>query len=202
MRIQQVKRYKDLESELEFTFRPVDDTLTIKKTDEGFEARYLVQDENAESPDAMSGGCSDLFLVNYHRDFDVRKDEILTMENVRDFYHGNLESLPDGFHYFKLSMLSHSGVHLALDSSLDHYYMGLDTSHVGLVLVSMSVWPEEEKALEAAKSLVTEWNQFLSGEVFGIVKETYDKEMNQLDCESVWGFYGFEYAKKALETDI
>ena len=189
-------------NEFDLTFRPVDDTLEIVKTDTGYEARYLVQDEDAQNPTDMDCDDDGLFLVNYHRDFDVRHGKIITMEQVRNYYRGDEEDMPEGYWFFKMSMLSHSGVWLALDNRLDQYYMGFDASHVGLVCVSKSEWPEEDKAREAAESLVEEWNQYLSGDVYGIVKETYDKDRKQIDKESVWGFYGFEYAKEALKTDI
>jgi len=40
----------------------------------------------------------------------------------------------------------------------------------------------------------------LSGEVFAIVKETYDKDKNQVDHDAVWGFIGLEHAKESLAT--
>jgi hypothetical protein len=194
--------FVDDENEIEYTLEPVEDTLKLIKTNTGYEARYLVIDECSQSPTDVNGDDNDLFLVNYHRDFDVRKDDIIGMEQVRDYYRGNPEDMPEGYWFFKLSMLSHSGVTLALNNSLDQYYMGWDTSHVGLVCVSKNEWPEEDKAFKAAESLVEQWNQYLHGEVFGIVKETYNKDKEQIHCESVWGFYGFEYAQQALETDI
>jgi hypothetical protein len=194
--------YMDDENEIELTFMPEEDTLIFKETPEGFEARYLVRDECAQSPTDNNGDDDGLFLVNYHRDFNVRHDSIITMEQVRNYYRGDKEDMPSGYHFFKMSMLSHSGVWLALDGSLNQSYMGMDTSHVGLVCISKSEWAEEDKAFKAAESLVEEWNQYLHGDVFGIVKETYDKDKKQLDEESVWGFNGFEYAKKALLTDI
>lgn len=50
--------------------------------------------------------------------------------------------------------------------------------------------------------MVEEWNQCLSGDVYGIIKETYDKDKNQVDQESVWGFYGYDYAIEALKNEI
>jgi len=47
-----------------------------------------------------------------------------------------------------------------------------------------------------------QWNQYLSGDVYEIIKETYDKEKNHLDHDSCWGFYGYKYALEALQTEI
>jgi hypothetical protein len=77
-----------------------------------------------------------------------------------------------------------------------------DVSHVGAVFVSKKEWTDENKAYEAAQSLVETWNQYLSGDVYGIVRETYDKKKIQVDQKSCWGFYGYEYAKQALLTEI
>lgn len=54
----------------EFTFEPIEDSLTISKTAGGYEARYLVQD-NADAGSLEDNGDDGLFLVGYHRDFTV-----------------------------------------------------------------------------------------------------------------------------------
>lgn len=208
-------QYVDEEEGFDYSFEPVEDTITIKKVNGGFEARYLVQDSYPIPPDEMDD--DNLFLVNYHRDFDVRRDKVITKDDLvnwyrqefddykEDFDDGNEEGkfpLEADYWIFPLSCLVHSGVWLSLRRSFACDSQGWDTSHVGAVLVAKEEWPEEAKAIEAAESLVEQWNQYLSGDVYGIVKETYDKDKKQVDQDSCFGVYGYKYALEALQTDI
>jgi len=185
------------EDGFEFTFEPIEDTITVEKTPKGYVARYLVQDDNPQSPDENED--NGLFLVNYHRDFDVRRDNIIVKQNVADYYGSEKIPQEDKYHIFNLSMLSHSGVWLSLNSSFTGDGGGWDTSHVGLVLVAKKEWHKRDKACKAAESLVNEWNAFLSGDVYGCVVEYYDENKKQINQESCWGYIGFEEAKKELK---
>jgi hypothetical protein len=69
-------------------------------------------------------------------------------------------------------------------------------------MVSKKEFPDQEKAEKAAAALVEEWNYWLSGEVYGIVREDYDNDKQPLREESCWGFYGYKYAMEARLTDI
>jgi len=208
--------YRDEDEDFEYTFHPVEDSITITETEEGFEARYLVQDDNPFSPD--EGGDDDnLFLVHYHRDFDVRRDKIITKDDLVNWYREDFDEYKDDptdenevgkfpleatYHIFPVAAYIHGGVRLSLGSGSHFPDQNWDVSHVGAVLVSKDEWPDAGKARDAAEGLVETWNQYLSGDVYGIVKETYDKDKIQVDQESVWGFYGHKYALEALKTDI
>ena len=43
---------------------------------------------------------------------------------------------------------------------------------------------------------------YLSGDVYCIVKETYDIDKEQIDYDTLTGYFGYEEAEKALETDM
>jgi len=193
-------RYYDDKAGFSFIFDPVEDSIITKKTKDGFEIKYITPDSDYEGPD--SWGDDGLFLVNYHRDFDVRRDKIITKEDVISFYHG--EKIPQLKDYFilPLSMLSHSGVWLSLAGSFSCDSGGWDTSHVGVILVSKKESKDEAAARQMAAGLIEEWNQSLSGDVYCIVKEVYNKKKEQLNYDVVGGFYGHKYAIEALKTDI
>ena len=191
-------KYIDDEEGFEYQHQPVDGTIKIIKTADGFKAGYLVQDEGYQSPD--ENGDENIFLVNYHRDFEVRRDKVITMDEVRDHYLNGTKI--KGYWAFKLSCYSHSGVYLFLaDHRPANVYLqheSWDTSHVGLVLVSKKEWKREKKALAAAQALVEEWNQCLTGDVYGVVVETYNAEKERVDEDACWGYYGLEHAKEEL----
>lgn len=183
----------------EFIFEPIEETISIEKTEDGFEARYLTRDEISENPDEW--GDTGVFLVNYHRDFWVEKDEIITKDEARDFYQGKTIEAEKNYFIFPLTSYIHSGVILYLGNHANPTGQGYghwDTSHIGLVLISKKEAESQEKAKKIAEGLIQTWNSYLSGDVYGCVMETYDDEKNPSDHDSVWGFYGFEYAKKEL----
>lgn len=119
-----------------------------------------------------------------------------------DWYQGEKISQTKDYYIFPLSALIHSGVYLSLSYSFPSDPGGWDTSHVGAVFASKKEWESKESAYKAAKSLVGTWNQYLSGDVYGIVVERYDNNKQQIDHDAVWGYYGYEYALKALKTEI
>ena len=86
-----------------------------------------------------------------------------------------------------------------------------DVSQVGFVFVAKKEWRLSKKAKQGAKSKIDEWNQYLSGDVWGYVVElpaaidvvTYSggpdgphKHVHRTSEESCWGFYGLEYCKE------
>jgi len=185
----------------EFTFEPIEDSLSIEKTKGGYEAKYLVQDIESECSPEMDEDES-VFLVNYHDDFEVEQKEIIIKEDVRDWYQGRKIKQEKDYYIFPLSCLVHSGVWLSLQDSFVCDPGGWDTSHVGIVLVSRKEAETKEMAFELAGGLIETWNMYLSGDVYGIVKEFYTKEKEYISHDAVWGCYGYEYAKKALEEEM
>jgi hypothetical protein len=158
----------------------------------------VIQDIMDGSPD--ESGDDAVFLVNYHRDFDVRRDKIVTEEQVRAYYLGEEHGI-EGYYLFRLTMLSHSGVWLSLDTSFTCDPGGWDTSHVGLVFVSEKEAKDAVEALKYAKGLVSIWNTYLQGDVWGFVVEY----RNECECcrhvewehvDSLWGIYGAEFVEE------
>ena len=167
----------------------------------------IYQDEDYQGSPAEYGDDA-LFLVNYHRDFEVRRDGVITKAEIKAYYQhkagqgcescdnqsddgpcdewNKVHLLEKQYRFYPLTMLSHSGIWLQMDSSFSCDPGGWDTSHVGLILVSRKEWKTEKKAQEAAQSLIKEWNDNLSGNVYGYVVE--DSEGFVVD--SVWGFTG------------
>ena len=189
--------YKDAEMGFVYNFAPIADSLSIKKTKIGYEVRYLTLDSDSESPEKWED--TNLFLVHYHRDFWIENKNIISKDDVRAWYQG--ESIPQQKDYFvfALSAYIHGGVALSLNESFACDTCGWDTSHVGVVLVSKEEFKTKGKAVKMAQGLIEEWNQYLSGDVYGVVIEKYDNEKNPVDSYSCWGFYGYDYALQELQ---
>lgn len=215
--------YKDDESQQEYQFEPIDNTIELKQVKGGFELRYLTQDSNPEPPDNWDD--THCFLVHYHRDFWV-ENKIITKDVLQAWYHkqyhegryhtNDMEE-PDktkDYFVFAISAYIHSGVSLSLDDGFrgrlaqGHYQF--DVSHVGAVLVKKKEFGaggvefelSRDDAHGRAAGLVKTWNQYLSGDVYCIVCEKLDKDKQSIEFDIVGGYFGLDYAKEALKTEI
>ena len=143
----------------------------------------IYRDEDCETPDRW--GTTDLFLAARHRQFCVEGDPVRDPADAICSYdcdeeHEHTAACPKegsikpdiaaSYHVFGLYAYIHSGVSLSLGA---HWAEddGWDTSQVGLVFASRSEWPDAAEAEKAAESLVKEWNDCLSGNVYGYVIE-------------------------------
>jgi hypothetical protein len=183
---------------LELSHKPQDDDdVLVEEKDGKITVRYLVQDEDPQTPADM-GDDSLMFLVNYHRDFWVINDKILNKDQLASWYLGEKIEQAKTYWIFTLGMYSHSGVCLQLEGCDTNRW---DSSMVGAVLVSKEEWSTRDKAEKAAECLVQEWNNYLSGNVWGYVTDVFDaktKERIEAECESCWG-YNYDY-REALEA--
>lgn len=99
------------------------------------------------------------------------------------------ESVQRTHHIYPLRAYIHSGVALSLGSEYP-FSDQWDSGQIGLVCVTKdtSEIPFPEKA---AEGLVEQWNQYLSGDVWGYVI----KDETGQTIDSCWGFYGRAYAE-------
>ena len=136
-------------------------------------------DDDAESPEAW--GNTDIFLAyNAYRVGAGRKGYARDgADHVRD-YHVFTLGVNDG-PYTILGL----GSELAIPDGDDDDDDGTDTGP-GYVYVSRKEWPDAGDARKAADALVDEWNDYLSGNVYGYVIKDADGEQ----VESCWGFIG------------
>lgn len=198
---------EDEHAGFEFAFRPVEDTITIKKTETGYTARYLVWDDDAASPEDDRD--DNLFLVGYHRDFTIEhnipRELAGRIANGGKYEDGSIHSEAKGYlkkyHVFGLEAYIHSGVRLALAHEGNFPDRCWDVSQLGLVFVAKSEWRTRTAARAAALGLIETWNCYLSGDVYGIVTETYDQNKKWLDGDSYWGYYGYKYALEELKQE-
>ena len=129
------------------TFQPAnDEEVLVKKIKNGYELKYLAQDFDTPSPNELSGEDKDLFLVNYHRDFHIERKNIISKEEVIDWYQGKKIEQSRDYYIFFLTCLVHGGVWLSLSDSFTCDQGGWDTSHVGVVLASKKEFKSRSKA--------------------------------------------------------
>jgi hypothetical protein len=157
----------------------------------------VVQDEMADSPDCW--GNDDAFVVYDHRQFYVKREGFAP----RDIFDSlqlksNKWGMYDKHYVFVLYAYIHSGVALSVG---DHNFPDArwDVSSTGFVLVKRQKGMyDRKKAFKLAEAVTEEWNQYLSGDVYGYkiydmtgadVTEEDEDEGEEM-VESCWGFYG------------
>ena len=156
----------------------------------------VYRDDDANSP--ADHGDTDLFLVADHRNFTVRTNGSMAEGSIDDYR----EAYRKTHHVLGLEAYIHGGVSLSLAAEGRFPDRRWDVSQLGAVFASKAVWKSKEKARNAALSLIEEWNQYLSGDVYGyriLEVETCATcghgEPNEI--ESCYGFLG-DYEAGAL----
>lgn len=164
----------------------------------------ICRDDNPESPNEW--GDEDLFLCGYHRDFTTGPEgwkEVL-QECVGKVMEGvDPTEVHDTHVIFPLRAYIHSGVALSLGAGGYPFNDQWDSCWVGAVVVKKD--PEEfggRPFVDVAQGLVNEWNQFLSGDVYGLqfYEQVHDPKSGEAtaqfaEVDSCWGFYGIDYAR-------
>lgn len=207
-------KYIDSDDHQEYQFKPIEDTVSLEKSAENkneYILKYLSIDETPIAPDDVSDD-SELFLVHYHRDFQVENDKI-QKDDLVDVFRGEKpgdDHYLNDYHIFFTSALIHSGVWLKLGGSFASDPGGWDTSCCGAVLVKKKEFGSggvefehtEEEARTMAQSLIDTWNQYLSGDVYCCVVEKLDDRKIMYDYDIVCGFFGLDYAKECLQNEF
>lgn len=142
----------------------------------------IYQDEDAQSPKEWDN--ENVLLVGYHRDFYVENSRI-TKQVAIDYANNEkteeVMAIKKQYHIFGLEAYIHSGVVLAISQEGNFCDRRWDVSQLGLVLVSKEEAKTKAKAKKIAKGLTEEWNEYLSGNVYGYTVD---------GGGGCWGFYG------------
>jgi predicted DNA-binding transcriptional regulator len=199
------------EGEFELTFEPIEDTIKVTKTENGFELRYLVQDEDPASPREWDNLGK---MVCFHNRYDLgdkhnyKTEDYTSWEDMKQ----KIAEVEDALIIKQLRLYDHSGLFMST-GTIYPFDDPWDSMWVGFILATKEAVRKEfsvkriTKAIKAKVGEILEqevktYNQYLEGDVYGIVCEKYDKDRNQIDQDSVWGYYGREYAEEALRSEI
>lgn len=157
---------------------------------DGFVAKILYDEEPVSPKDWDQLGT----LVTWSRRHCFDEDGQKRFGEPADFLE---EAAEGGWTYLPVAMLDHSGIHLWVGKgphSSDS--AGWDSGQVGYIYTTKEriekLGVPEDGVLACLAGEVGTWDQYVSGDVYGIVVDGPDGEQR----ESCWGFYGFEYAKQ------
>lgn len=144
-------------------------------------------DTDAQSPEGWDN--TDCFLIHEHRQFNVEVDGFEVDEVYETWKQGkNFVSGKESYRIHPVFAYIHSGVALSLSKEEYPFTCRFDTSFAGFVLVKIQKgWSfRKEKSVKIAESVVEEWNDYLSGNVY--VYEVVNKDNEYVD--GCGGYYG------------
>lgn len=167
----------------------------------GFDINIYQDIHFQDSPDEW--GDESVFLVGFHRDFDVRREGfesgvcayLLGGDNYDESDIERAKEVKKEYHCFGLEAYIHSGVHLSLSYEGNYPDRRWDVSQLGVVFIKREKGLTRKKAEKRARDLISCWNDCLSGNVYGFVAE---KDGESFD--SCWGFIG-DYEDNGMVED-
>jgi len=190
------------DQDFELTFEPVEDTLTVKETDTGFEVRYLTQDSDPIDPRENDNLGT---MTCFHGRYTLGDKNDLKSCNFDGW--SSLKEHLNPWVCMPLYLLDHSGLHIRTGSFSDVDPGCWDSGQVGFIHVSAEKVKKEygnltnktrQKVLEVLQAEVNEYDSYLSGDVWCVVKETFNKDKTPINHDIVGGYIGFKYAKEGL----
>lgn len=202
------KKITYLKDDFEFTFEPIEDSIKIKKTKTGYEVKYLIYDDLSESPREWDNLTK---MVCFHKDYDLgdkhnyKQDNYNSWQEVQDAICEN-ENIAI---ILPLYLYDHSGLRIKVGSFtglLPQGHARFDSGQVGFIYVTKEALKEEgisrKRALKVLEGEVNTYDYYLSGQVYALVKETYNKDKNNIEQDNIGGYFGYKYALDALESEI
>jgi len=192
----------------EFTFEPIESSLKIIKTKTGFEARYLIQDNDPFDPRENENLGT---MVCFHKRYtlgdktELNSDMFNGWEEMYDYLIKEKKAVM----VLPLYLYDHSGISMKVGSFQGYLPQGhaeFDSGQVGFIYCTKEdlkrIGITKAKAEKSLMAEVGEYNQYIQGDVYCLVKETYNKDKEQIDQENCGGYYGYIEAEKALENEI
>jgi len=159
----------------------------------------IIQDENY-STDMLNEDDS-IFMLYNHRSFYVTKKGY-----NNELSQAALADMMEDFYFYPVYAYIHSGVALSLGNSEYPFNCRWDTSMCGGIFISKtdSDFDTKEKRKKYAEGMIEEWNNVLSGNVYG-----YKVMKNDEEIDSCWGYVGdyetsgiIDEAKYVIDCEI
>ena len=192
----------------EFTFEPIESSLKIIKTKTGFEARYLIQDNDPFDPRENENLGT---MVCFHKRYtlgdktELNSDMFNGWEEMYDYLIKEKKAVM----VLPLYLYDHSGISMKVGSFQGYLPQGhaeFDSGQVGFIYCTKEdlkrIGITKAKAEKSLMAEVGEYNQYIQGDVYCLVKETYNKDKEQIDQENCGGYYGYIEAEKELENEF
>ena len=210
--IQKIVKYVN-EDGFVFTFEPIEDTLKIVRTFKnkdgkaGYVAKYLIQDTDIGDPCENDEG-----MGNFYHWKDMGKEQLEKYCEALGYDIDTHEpnGKPENPDAVRIDKYEHSQIFYSVHG--EGTQCRWDTSSTWAVWLPSACLLDElkrykgearrKKCIEYARQACTTINQWQNGDVYCLVKETYNAKKEYIDHDTVGGYFGISEAVKALETEI
>lgn len=212
MSINRKNLYYDTDSGFEFITKPIEDSVIIRETNNGYIVKYLSIDEDSDDflwedikeDDTIILLCySDRYLYLDKPQIITKKELILYFEDENNKDFDEIEKireiknyLDSEFYVFPLYAYIHSGIVLSMKKFSDRW----DSGMCGAVLVRKSEYSNREQAYKASQSYIDYVNDILMGEIYKIIIQIHDKNKKIIDYDIIGGYVGEESAMSELKN--
>ena len=202
----------------EFKFEPIEDSLKIKKIKTGFEARYLIQSEGFDPREDDNIGIMVCFHKRYTLGDKLEFGKNIKQEFSSDDFNGweemkeHLIKTEKAICILPLYLYDHSGISMKVGSFqglLPQGHAEFDSGQVGFIYTTKKqmekIGVEKYSKKKIEEYLIQEvetYNQYITGDCYSLVKETYNKDKEQINYDILGGFFGYNDSLKALKTEI
>jgi len=195
------------DKDFEYHFEPIEDTIKIKKTKKGFTVKYLIQDDYPENPLENWDGYG-----RFYHWKDRRKEEYSRYCELLGYDEDTREIIgKDNPLTVRIDKYEHSCIYYSIAGEGNQCRW--DTSYNWAVWYPDDCLLEElneiknkkkqrKRVIELAKQACELFNQWANGDVYCLVREDYNKKKESIDYDVVGGYYGYENACKALDSEI
>ena len=166
--------------EFELTFEPIEDSISIEKTKTGFTIKYLTPDTDPLDPFENDEGLGSFFHWK-----DYGKEQLAKYCELLGYDIDSREKIrPDDNLAVRIDKYEHSGVWYSIEG--EGTQCRWDTSHTWAVWYPNTCLMEDikrfktkktqrKRAIELARQACEVFNQWANGEIYCLVKETYNK---------------------------
>lgn len=189
-------------------FDPVE--YAVEKTPEGYNVKYIAIDNEPESPRQCDNFGT---MVCFHGKYNLG-DENSYRGEMFDSWDGlksAIEENEDVGVILPLHLYDHSGLTMKTSPFNDRW----DSGQIGFIFVSKDKIREEfsiedksaditDEILDSTKKIlegeVALYDYYLTGAVYRLVKEKFDKDRRWEICNIVGGYYGLDNAREGMKT--
>ncbi len=197
-------------AKFDIMFDPVE--YKVEKTQEGYNIKYIAVDNEPESPRQCDNFGT---MICFHRKYSIGDEHSYRRERFNSWEElkSAIEENEDVGVILPLYLYDHSGITMKTYPFNDIW----DSGQVGFIFVTKDKIIEEFKGSDSGENITNEmldiakkilegevalYDHYLTGDVYRLVNEKFDKDRQRVDSDIVSGYYGLERAREELKTFI
>lgn len=171
------------------------DPLVTIKDDGTIIVSYLITADSAHDMDPSKEDCTgwqEFRVVDSQRDADELSELLELPETQKALETGRA---------FLFEKYEHGQVRYALRGESSMVDRQWDVSPVAGFMWADDEWGPDTNMEEAARGFLETYTAWCNGEVYGVIRETFDADLNQLTDDSCWGYIGHQYAQEVMKEE-